>query len=1012
MAPAATTRRSCSRTTRDPTTLSRGVLRGDLDWIVMRALEKDRDRRYGSASGFAEDLRRYLDGEPVDAAPPSSGYRLRKFVQRRKKAVAAAAAIAFLFVAGAVGSGLGWWSAIEANASLEVALDEKSQALGVAREARDAAEKSEQRAQDQARIAELARDRAEERLDDLRAVTAFQKERIRDLDPRRMGEVIRKAIRDVLPQAGGSSAAVGTALDGIDFTTVARRSLEQTFFAPTLATIEGDFADQPMVQAHLLQVHADALVASGFAELALDPQERALALRRQHMDLGDAYLLASMLSTATLWMRLQRFDEAEALLREVIEATEALHGPEHRNTLTARNNWANVLQELGRLEEAEAEFDEIVEIRRRAFADDEAYIAEAEQNLAFVHRALGRYAEAREGFDRAIEVLRRVSGDEHQSTIMAIANRGFLFEQIGMPDLARKDLEEGLVGLRRLYGDVHPSTRPIREALLRLGVSASSQVASTDPDEVAAAEVSATSTSAGLSLSELEDTARSKADAGNRIEAVALFRRALDRSVAERGADHEATAALRDDLARVLQQRGDVDAAAELLRESLESRRRLQGPDNPRTLVATTNLGGFFEENKRYAEAEELYVEAYERMVRVFGPDHPHTLTTQGNIGSMMCRRRAFEEALEPLRASVAGKKRVLGADHPQTYATMEPLAWALNATRRWVELEEVTRAIIDHANEVHGPLHPMTITTNQRLGTALARQGRLAEAEPYLRRWADDGTKFLGSRSEYPMTALHELTLVLIGQGKLEKAEARCREQLERRREMAPAGHVYIVGCAANLADVLIDLGRFEEAEPLCEEAAAGAPGGFGPKSEWTLEIVAMLARARRGLDKHGEADAVLQALVDEARAASPVDEAWLADVLTEFGEQLLESGRFDESVAMFEEGLALRDADDAEPSWQIMTLRNALGAARGGRGEFAEAESLVLDAAEWLWNDPSMPAPLEVAGPKDRAEVGAERAAEFLEAWHESEPDGGHDERASQWRARLAERARIKNH
>ncbi|MBI3886033.1 MAG: serine/threonine protein kinase, partial [Opitutae bacterium] len=78
------------------------ALRGDLDWIVMRCLEKDRDRRYGTAQELADDVRRHLRSEPVLARPPSAGYRLRKFVARNKVACASAAAIAAALVAGTV----------------------------------------------------------------------------------------------------------------------------------------------------------------------------------------------------------------------------------------------------------------------------------------------------------------------------------------------------------------------------------------------------------------------------------------------------------------------------------------------------------------------------------------------------------------------------------------------------------------------------------------------------------------------------------------------------------------------------------------------------------------------------------------------------------------------------------------------------------------------------------------------------------------------------------------------
>lgn len=82
------------------------TIRGDLDWIVMKAMEKDRGRRYETANAFALDLQRYLSDEPVQACPPSAGYRVRKFVRRNKSAVAAASLLLLLLMF--LGSGIGW----------------------------------------------------------------------------------------------------------------------------------------------------------------------------------------------------------------------------------------------------------------------------------------------------------------------------------------------------------------------------------------------------------------------------------------------------------------------------------------------------------------------------------------------------------------------------------------------------------------------------------------------------------------------------------------------------------------------------------------------------------------------------------------------------------------------------------------------------------------------------------------------------------------------------------------
>ena len=89
----------------EPARLSK-LIRGELDWIVMKALEKDRSRRYETASSLAADIQHYLNDEPVVACPPSVGYRLRKFARRNKGALAVGGLVLFFLVF--LGSGIGW----------------------------------------------------------------------------------------------------------------------------------------------------------------------------------------------------------------------------------------------------------------------------------------------------------------------------------------------------------------------------------------------------------------------------------------------------------------------------------------------------------------------------------------------------------------------------------------------------------------------------------------------------------------------------------------------------------------------------------------------------------------------------------------------------------------------------------------------------------------------------------------------------------------------------------------
>jgi WD40 repeat protein/serine/threonine protein kinase len=117
------------------------VLRGELDWIVMKALEKERTRRYETANGLAHDLQRYLADEPVEACPPTAGYKLRKFARKNKKLLVTAGAFAALLLLGVAAS---TWQAVRATQAETLAVaerDEKEQARQAEAEQRDDAQK-------------------------------------------------------------------------------------------------------------------------------------------------------------------------------------------------------------------------------------------------------------------------------------------------------------------------------------------------------------------------------------------------------------------------------------------------------------------------------------------------------------------------------------------------------------------------------------------------------------------------------------------------------------------------------------------------------------------------------------------------------------------------------------------------------------------------------------------------------------------------------------------------------
>src|SRR5262249_19607875 len=122
----------------EPARLTR-ELRGELDWIVMKALEKDRSRRYHTANGLARDIERYLNGEVVEACPPSAGYKLRKFARKNGKLLGAAVAFGLLLTAGTVVS---LWQAVRATQAEYAESQAKDQAKQEAQRAEAEADRA------------------------------------------------------------------------------------------------------------------------------------------------------------------------------------------------------------------------------------------------------------------------------------------------------------------------------------------------------------------------------------------------------------------------------------------------------------------------------------------------------------------------------------------------------------------------------------------------------------------------------------------------------------------------------------------------------------------------------------------------------------------------------------------------------------------------------------------------------------------------------------------------------
>jgi non-specific serine/threonine protein kinase/serine/threonine-protein kinase len=452
----------------DPRSLMRS-LRGDLDWIVMKALEKDRSRRYETANGLAADIRRYLNDEPTVASPPSAAYRTNRFIRRHRVGVAVATVIAVLVVGFTTATVL------------------------------------------QARRIALERDRANQQAEVATQVSDFLIELFETSDPEESkGENV--TAREILDRGA----------ERIE-TELSDQPVVQAQLMSSIGWVYhtvGLFEDAERLQrraielqrAHLGSEHPETLESYRQGRLveleALDVE--LLELRRRILGEDHPDTLESCEAVGVTYMDQGRFDEAEDLLLHTLDSRRRLLGEEDPQTLTSLYNYAALLSAQGRPVESAAAYRELLEIQRRVLGEDDRSTFTTQGALARELARLGRYeeaealqrktlagrmkllgpehdgtlmtmdelagvigdqdrhTEAEQLFRDLVETRHRVSGPDHPRTLAVLRGHGMELLALGRHDEADGQLTVALDRQRQRLGGDHPRTLAFERSLIQL----------------------------------------------------------------------------------------------------------------------------------------------------------------------------------------------------------------------------------------------------------------------------------------------------------------------------------------------------------------------------------------------------------------------------------------------------------------------------------------------------------------------------------------------------------------
>jgi eukaryotic-like serine/threonine-protein kinase len=354
----------------EPLKLNR-LVRGELDWVVMKALEKDRNRRYETANGLAQDIGHYLADEAVQACPPSAAYRFHKFARRNRAALATA-----LLVSGALALGtvVSTWQAIRATRSAQLAetarLAEAEQRTEAERQ-RQQAEANEKKAQSEAAKSQQ--------------VAQFLSEMFRGPSPWGQRGYDTKLLLEIMDRAADR---IGTGL-----------------------------TEQP-------DIEADLRNTIGFTYWSIEEFEKSEAMYRRALELnrktfGDEHpRVANSLTALALTLRDQgKRSEAEKLLREALAMQRKLLGSEHPDVANTLRDLGLVLGKENRAE-AESVEREALAIRRRLYGSENREVADSLNRLAGV-LGEGQHAESEALLREAVAMTRKLTRGSPDTTLGA-----------------------------------------------------------------------------------------------------------------------------------------------------------------------------------------------------------------------------------------------------------------------------------------------------------------------------------------------------------------------------------------------------------------------------------------------------------------------------------------------------------------------------------------------------------------------------------------------------------------
>lgn len=617
----------------------RRVLRGELDWVVLKAMRHDRAERYAAVAELAEDLRRFLEGRPLSAVPASRRYVWRKFVRRHRAGFVAASLVLVALLGGLTLSVYGFMQARTQRAV------------------------------------------AEKRSAELEKVVAFQQSMLEGIEIEAMGigmaDGLRKQIANADPSA---SETFDLTLARASTADLARDLIDRHLLASAEAAIGREFANEPELASNLRESVARVQAALGVNDKAVENFRQVAEYRSRTLGEGDAATLMVRQEQASSLLTAARTDQAMAVLEQSLPRAYALPVND-RTRVKLELAQARAIAAKGDRERAKNMLQALYDRLVAAVGERDPAAMDVLNDLSDQQRAVGELKQARDNMEKLVPLRAAVLGADHADTLSATTNLAIMRMVTGEKEGAVQ-LQRELVAVQtRRLGAEHPIALHARGTLANmLTDSGKAEEALPMMKSVLEARVRVLGAEHPQTIRARLNLATTFARMDDYASALPLEEQVIETRTRLFGRSHPDTVSILVNHAGTLLRAGQSGAALELLEETLPLAKRVLDLKHPQTQAAMLIRAEASLLVGDNATAIAAYQELFETRRRLLGEDHMETVAGAWNLVDAY-ERLGQKAAAAELRTRYMAP--LLAADPAQLSEPQRAMADAIRADRR-----------------------------------------------------------------------------------------------------------------------------------------------------------------------------------------------------------------------------------------------------------------------------------------------------------------------------------------